>query len=38
VRTFNRIRKQDGTVVLTYNPLRMVKARTMPEGSEVISV
>jgi acyl dehydratase len=27
VRTFNRIRKQDGSVVLTYNPLRMVKAR-----------
>jgi acyl dehydratase len=28
VRTFNRVRKQDGTVVLTYNPLRLVKART----------
>jgi acyl dehydratase len=27
VRTFNQVRKQDGTVVLTYNPLRMVKAR-----------
>jgi acyl dehydratase len=26
VRTFNRIKKQDGTVVITYNPLRMVKA------------
>jgi acyl dehydratase len=28
VRTFNRVKKQDGAVVLTYNPLRMVKART----------
>ena len=28
VRTFNRVVKQDGTVALTYNPLRMVKART----------
>ena len=27
VRTFNRVRKQDGTVAITYNPLRMVKAR-----------
>jgi acyl dehydratase len=27
VRTFNRARKQDGSVVITYNPLRMVKAR-----------
>jgi acyl dehydratase len=27
VRTFNKVRKQDGTVVITYNPLRMVKAR-----------
>lgn len=27
VRTFNRVRKQDGSVVLTYNPLRMIKAR-----------
>jgi acyl dehydratase len=27
VRTFNRVRKQDGTVALTYNPLRLVKAR-----------
>jgi acyl dehydratase len=27
VRTSNRVRKQDSTVVLTYNPLRMVKAR-----------
>jgi len=27
VRTFNQVRKQDGTVVITYNPLRMVKAR-----------
>lgn len=27
VRTFNQVKKQDGTVVLTYNPLRMVKAR-----------
>lgn len=28
VRTSNRVVKQDGTVVLTYTPLRMVKART----------
>ena len=28
VRTMNRVVKQDGTVVATYNPLRMVKART----------
>ena len=28
VRTMNRVVKQDGTLVLTYNPLRMVKART----------
>ena len=28
VRTHNRVVKQDGTVVLTYTPLRMVKART----------
>ena len=27
VRTFNRVVKQDGSVVLTYNPLRMVKAK-----------
>lgn len=27
VRTFNRVVKQDGTTVLTYNPLRMVKAK-----------
>ena len=27
VRTFNRVKKQDGTVVITYNPLRMVRAR-----------
>jgi acyl dehydratase len=27
VRTFNRVKKQDGSVVITYNPLRMVKAR-----------
>jgi acyl dehydratase len=27
VRTFNRVRKQDGTVAITYNPLRRVKAR-----------
>jgi acyl dehydratase len=27
VRTFNRVRKHDGTVVLTYNPLRLVKAQ-----------
>ena len=28
VRTFNSVKKQDGTTVLTYNPLRMVKARS----------
>lgn len=28
VRTFNRVKKQDGSLVLTYNPLRMVKAKT----------
>jgi len=28
VRTSNRVVKQDGTVTLTYTPLRMVKART----------
>ena len=28
VRTFNRVVKQDGSTVLTYNPLRMVKAKT----------
>jgi acyl dehydratase len=27
VRTFNQVKKQDGSTVLTYNPLRMVKAR-----------
>jgi acyl dehydratase len=27
VRSFNQVRKQDGAVVLTYSPLRMVKAR-----------
>jgi len=27
VRTRNRVIRQDGTVVLTYTPLRMVKAR-----------
>ena len=27
VRTFNKVVKSDGTVVLTYNPLRMVKCR-----------
>src|SRR5579863_10487388 len=27
VRTRNRVVKQDGSVVITYNPLRMVKAR-----------
>ena len=27
VRTFNKVVKADGTVVLTYNPLRMVKCR-----------
>ena len=33
VRTFNRVKKQDGSVVLTYNPLRMVKARTEQQAS-----
>jgi acyl dehydratase len=28
VRTCNHVKRQDGTVALTYNPLRMVKART----------
>ena len=28
VRTFNKVVKQDGALTLTYNPLRMVKART----------
>jgi acyl dehydratase len=27
VRTFNRVKKQDGSVVITYNPLRMVRAK-----------
>jgi hypothetical protein len=27
VRTFNRVVKQDGKVAITYNPLRIVKAR-----------
>jgi acyl dehydratase len=27
VRTFNRVVKQDSTVAITYNPLRMVKAK-----------
>jgi acyl dehydratase len=27
VRTFNRVVKQDGKVAITYNPLRMVKAK-----------
>ncbi len=27
VRTFNRVVKQDGIVAITYNPLRLVKAR-----------
>ena len=27
VRTFNRVVKQDGITVITYNPLRMVKAK-----------
>jgi acyl dehydratase len=31
VRTFNRVKKQDGSVVITYNPLRMVKARGTSE-------
>ena len=28
VRTMNTVKKQDGTVVLVYTPLRMIKART----------
>ena len=32
VRTRNRVIKQDGTVVITYNPLRMIKCRE--EGAE----
>ncbi|MFN4087553.1 MAG: MaoC family dehydratase [Alphaproteobacteria bacterium] len=28
VRTFNRVVKQDGSVALTYNPLRMIKCRS----------
>jgi acyl dehydratase len=28
VRTFNRVRKEDGAIVLSYNPLRLVKARS----------
>ncbi|WP_428492955.1 MaoC family dehydratase [Rhodopila sp.] len=28
VRTFNTVKKQDGAVAITYNPLRMVKARS----------
>ncbi len=36
VRTFNNVKKQDGTVVITYNPLRMVKARgTGVPGTDV---
>jgi acyl dehydratase len=31
VRTFNHIKKQDGTVVITYNPMRMVKAKGTSE-------
>src|ERR1700710_129006 len=27
VRTFNRVVKQDGSIAITYNPLRMVKAK-----------
>ena len=27
VRTFNKVVKQDGTIVLTYNPLRMIACR-----------
>jgi len=32
VRTRNRVIKQDGKAVLTYTPLRMVKARSVPKG------
>jgi acyl dehydratase len=31
VRTFNKIVNQKGEVVITYNPLRMMKGRTTPE-------
>jgi acyl dehydratase len=34
VRTRNRVVKQDGSLVLTYTPLRMVKARGDGKGSE----
>jgi acyl dehydratase len=34
VRTFNQVKKQDGSVVMTYNPLRMLKARSV-EGQAV---
>jgi len=30
VRTFNKVIKQDGTLVMTYTPLRMVKCRNQP--------
>jgi acyl dehydratase len=33
VRTSNRVVKQDGAVVLTYTPLRMVKARSDAKGA-----
>jgi acyl dehydratase len=33
VRTRNRVLKQDGTPVLTYTPLRMLKCRQAPEGA-----
>jgi hypothetical protein len=27
VRTFNKVVKQDGSIALTYNPLRLIKCR-----------
>src|SRR6202140_4655356 len=30
VRTFNRVVKHDGSLALTYNPLRMIKCRSAP--------
>jgi hypothetical protein len=34
VRTRNRVVKQDGTVVLEYTPLRMVKCRNSPAAAK----
>lgn len=35
VRTRNEVCNQHGTLVLTYSPLRMVKCREQPRGSDV---